>query len=117
VEPAEVVATPAPSPRRSTSTEKGTKMPAKPISEQVVSMTVDREQDDQLSEPTKAERLPVAELSATNNLRLAQANPGVVACEPADYEVGAEAEVEEEAVVAGAQVRHIENNTILSPSS
>jgi hypothetical protein len=117
VEPVEVVVVPAPSPRRSTSTEKGRTMPTKPISEQVVSMTVDREQDDHASESTKAERLPVADLSGANDSRLAEANPAVVACGTTGYEVEAEAEVEKEAVVADAQVCLIENNIILSPLS
>lgn len=117
MEPGEVDAVPGPSPRRSTPTEKSTKMPTKPISEQVVSMTVDRGQDDHLSESTKAERLPVAELSATNDLRLAEVSPAAVAREPANYEAGTEVEEVEGAVVTVAQVRHIENNTNLSPSS
>ena len=114
VEQVEVAVAPPPSPRRSSSPEKGTKMPTKPISEQVVSMTVDREQDDHLSESTKAERLPVAELSVTNDSRLAEVNPAVVAREPADYEVEAEVE-EEDAVVAGARVRHTFGTTLSFP--
>lgn len=112
VDRVEVVVVPAPSLRRSTSTEKRTKMPTKPISEQGVSMTIEQKQGDRASEATKAQRPPVAEFCSVNDLRLAETNSAVVTRGPADHEVEAEMEVEKGSVATGDQVRHNNNHTI-----
>ena len=110
VESAEVVPVPGPPPRLSTPVEIRRKMPTKPISEQEVS--VEHMQGGPTSESNKVERLPVAELLAANDSRLAEADPPVAAC--GDHEVEPEVEVEE-AVVTNAPVSHIDNNPTRFP--
>lgn len=107
--PVEVVTVPAFSSRRSTTAEERTKMPAKPISEQAVSMAIEHKQDDHRSESTKVGRLSVAEPSAANDSSLAEVNP---ARGTPDCEVEAVAEMEKEAAVTGARVRYTDNGTI-----
>ena len=113
MEPVEVIVdAPAPSPVRSTPAEMRTKMPTKPISEQVFEMSVERKQDDHTSNSTKVEY--VAELRVTNGSGLVEPNPPAAASDVVDHEVEAEVEVEKEAVATRVQVRHIADNVICS---
>lgn len=110
-EPVEVVVIPTPS-KRSTSTEKRTKIQMKPISEQAVAMSVEREREDPTSESTKPERLPVVDSWATNDSHFAEPNPPIAASGVVDHEV--EAGVASEAVGTVTQVRQFDEKTMLS---
>jgi len=107
VKPVEVITVPAPSPVRSTSTEKRAEVP---ISGQAFAMSVGREKDDRTSESTKVEWQPVAKSRATDDSRLVQANPPIVVSGGVDGGVSIELEVVREAVATGVQVCHIDGN-------
>jgi hypothetical protein len=85
-------------------------MPTRPISEQVVAMSVEWKGGDRTSESTKPERLPVVVLRRASGSRLTETNPATVASETIDHEVGPEIEVEKEAMVVDVQVRRIGDN-------
>jgi hypothetical protein len=107
-EPVEAVPTTS---RRSTSTEKRTKVQIKPISEQVVAMSVELEREDPAFESTKTERLSAVELrAATDNSHFAEANPPIAAPGNVDHEV--EVEVESETVGIVTRVRHVEKDAM-----
>lgn len=107
VKPVEVITVLAPSPVRSTSTEKRAEVP---ISGQAFAMSIGRKKDDRTSESTKVEWQPVAELRATEDSRLVQANPPIVVSGGVDDGVGVELEVVREAMATGVQVCHIDGN-------
>ena len=95
MEPVEVIAVPAPLPKRSAPTEKRTKIP---ISERAVATSVEWRLVDHASGATKAERLPRGELCSTSDSRLDEADSLVV-----DYG-GVDHEVEAEVIATGIQV-------------
>jgi hypothetical protein len=104
VEPVGVIAVPAPPPGQSTFTEKRARLPTKAILNRDVTMSVERKQDGHVSESTKAERFPVAELCVTNDWLPVEANPLFGS---GNHETGAEVEVGKEGVGTNTQVRHI----------
>jgi hypothetical protein len=83
-------------------------MPMKPISGRTFATSLEQKQDDRTSEPTEIKWQSVAELHATNDSRLAAANPPTVASGGVDDWVGVEVEVVKEAVTVGVQVCYIE---------
>lgn len=109
MEPVEVMVVPAPSPVRSTPTETRTKMPAKPISEQVFVMCAEGKQDDHTSNSTKVES--VTEPHATDVSYFVEVNPSAAVSGIVGHEVEAEVEVEKEVAAAGAQVCHSDNTS------
>lgn len=110
----EVVAVPAPSPVRSSFTERSVQMPMKPIPEQVFATSGGGEQDGRTSKSTGVEQQSVSELRAPDDSRLVQTNAPVAVPGGID-EVGAEVEARKGAVVASAQVCHIDDNNGCSP--
>jgi hypothetical protein len=104
VKPVEAV--PAPSPKRSTPTEKRTKMPMGPISERAVATSVEWRRVDHTSGATKAERLPTDGLCSTSDSRLDEANPLVMDNGGVDHEV------ETEVIVTGIQVCSVGDNIV-----
>ena len=107
-EPVEVITATVLPPARLGLSEKSAEIPTKPISERAFAMTELRKRDDHTTESTEVERLPVAELRASNDSLLAATNPPAVVSGGVSH--GIEVGVGRVAVSTGAQVYDIDDN-------
>lgn len=112
VKPVKVITVLAPSPVRSTSTEKRAEVP---ISGQAFAMSAEQRQEDHTSKSIQIERQPVIELRATDDSRLVETNPPISVSGGVDEEVGVDVEVTKEVVATSAQVCRIDDNNGCPP--